>query len=142
MHKMTLLAGAAIGYVLGARAGRQRYEQLKLQAGKAWQSPAVQDQLGKATAQLKEKGPEVAAAASHAAVKGAGDAAKAALSAGFAAATSATSRGPVVQGDLADETPLVHGTVADGASYDAPGEDAPGADTLDERSPDTAKSTG
>lgn len=121
MHKMTLLAGAAIGYVLGARAGRQRYEQLKLQAGKAWQSPAVQDQVGKATQQIKEKGPQVAAAAGHAAAKGAGDAAKAALSAGVAAATSAKPKGPVVQG-----------TLADGASYDAPGEDATGDVPADE----------
>lgn len=129
MHKLTLVAGAAIGYVLGARAGRQRYEQIKLQAGKAWQSPAVQEQIGKATAQLKEKGPEVAAAASHAAVKGAGDAAKAAFSAGVAAATSGKPKGPVVQG-----------TLADGASYDAPGPDATGEPITDAAASTTSTS--
>lgn len=125
MNKLTLLTGAAIGYVLGARAGRQRYEQLKLQAGRAWHSDTVQGQVGKATDQIKQKGPEVAAAAGQAAVRGAADAAKAALAAGFSAATSGRPKGPVLQGDLADETELVQGTVADGASYDAPGEDAP-----------------
>jgi hypothetical protein len=28
-HRMAFIAGAAVGYVLGTRAGRQRYEQLK-----------------------------------------------------------------------------------------------------------------
>ncbi len=36
MGKISFLAGFAAGYVLGARAGEQRYEQIKLQAGKAW----------------------------------------------------------------------------------------------------------
>lgn len=125
MKKLTLLTGAAIGYVLGARAGRQRYEQLKMTAGRAWRSDAVQGQVGKATNQIKQKGPEVAAAAGQAAVRGAADAAKSALAAGFSAATTNKPKGPVLQGDLADETPLVQGTVADGSSYDAPGEDAP-----------------
>lgn len=125
MKKLTLLTGAAIGYVLGARAGRERYEQIKLSAGRAWHSDTVQQQVGKATDQIKQKGPEVAAAAGQAAVRGAADAAKSALAAGFSAATSPKARGPVLQGDLADETPLVRGTVADGSSYDAPGEDAP-----------------
>ena len=125
MNKLTLLTGAAIGYVLGARAGRDRYEQIKASAGRAWRSDAVQQQVGKATDQVKQKGPEVAAAAGQAAVRGAADAAKSALAAGFSAATSGKHQGPVLQGDLADETPLVRGTIADGSSYDAPGEDAP-----------------
>lgn len=125
MNKLTLLTGAAIGYVLGARAGRQRYEQIKMSAGRAWRSDTVQQQVGKATDQIKQKGPEVAAAAGQAAVRGAADAAKSALAAGFSAATSTKPKGPLLQGDLADETPLVRGTVADGSSYDAPGEDAP-----------------
>lgn len=125
MKKLTLLTGAAIGYVLGARAGRERYEQIKASAGRAWRSDTVQQQVGKATDQIKQKGPEVAAAAGQAAARGAADAAKSALAAGFSAATSTKPRGSVLHGDLADETPLVRGTVADGSSYDAPGEDAP-----------------
>ncbi|MGO4594611.1 hypothetical protein AB4Z18_12395 [Leifsonia sp. 2TAF2] len=43
--KLLFVAGAAVGYVLGARAGRERYEQLKATAAKAWQSPTVQKQV-------------------------------------------------------------------------------------------------
>src|SRR4051794_1235682 len=43
--KLLFVAGAAVGYVLGARAGRERYEQLKAMAAKAWQSPTVQKQV-------------------------------------------------------------------------------------------------
>ncbi len=34
-NKLTLLIGIAIGYVLGSRAGRERYEQLKATATRA-----------------------------------------------------------------------------------------------------------
>jgi hypothetical protein len=34
VKKLTLLAGVAIGYVLGSRAGRERYEQIKAGASK------------------------------------------------------------------------------------------------------------
>lgn len=39
--KVTFLAGAAVGYVLGARAGRARYEELKSTATDLLHSPAV-----------------------------------------------------------------------------------------------------
>lgn len=42
MKKLTLLAGAAAGYVLGARAGRERYEQIKNAASSARRNPKVQ----------------------------------------------------------------------------------------------------
>lgn len=43
MKKLTLLAVAGAGYVLGSRAGRERYEQIKTQATKTWNNPKVQD---------------------------------------------------------------------------------------------------
>ena len=43
-----VLIGLAIGYVLGSRAGRERYEQIKQQAEKVWNLPPVQKQVGKA----------------------------------------------------------------------------------------------
>ena len=43
--KSGLTIGIAIGYVLGARAGRERYEQIKRGAGAARRHPAVA-QLG------------------------------------------------------------------------------------------------
>jgi len=41
-----LLVGAAIGYVLGSRAGRERYEQIKRWAVKLADHPAVQGAAG------------------------------------------------------------------------------------------------
>jgi hypothetical protein len=37
-----ILIGLAIGYVLGTRAGRDRYEQIKRAAAAAWQSPPAE----------------------------------------------------------------------------------------------------
>ncbi|WP_447645943.1 hypothetical protein [Nocardioides zeae] len=60
MRKLTLLIGIGIGYVLGARAGTQRYEQLKAQAQKAWSNPTVQDKVDQAQEKVKETAPQVA----------------------------------------------------------------------------------
>ena len=57
--KATLLVGAAIGYVLGARAGRQRYEKIKARGQDLWQHPKVQEQVGHAQALAREKAPDV-----------------------------------------------------------------------------------
>jgi hypothetical protein len=46
--KVGLVIGLAAGYVLGARAGRQRYEQIKAQFDKVWNLEPVQEQVGKA----------------------------------------------------------------------------------------------
>lgn len=43
--KMGLVIGLAAGYVLGTRAGRERYEQIKAQAAKVWELPPVQQQV-------------------------------------------------------------------------------------------------
>ncbi|MEI5672916.1 MULTISPECIES: hypothetical protein [Nocardioides] len=43
MSKLSLLAAAGVGYVLGARAGHERYEQIKAQAQKVARNPKVQD---------------------------------------------------------------------------------------------------
>lgn len=42
MGKITFLAGVGVGYVLGAAAGRQRFEQIKSAATKTWNNPNVQ----------------------------------------------------------------------------------------------------
>lgn len=62
MGKISFLAGGVVGYVLGTRAGEKRYEQIKKQADKAWQNPAVQEKVTAATEQVKTKAPAVAAA--------------------------------------------------------------------------------
>ena len=54
-NKLLLLVGAAAGYVLGARAGRERYDQIADQASKAWGNPKVQETVE----QVKAKAPEL-----------------------------------------------------------------------------------
>ncbi|MET8453407.1 YtxH domain-containing protein [Streptomyces sp. NPDC005209] len=42
-YRLTFIAGLALGYVLGTRAGRERYEQLKKSARQVAQNPAVRN---------------------------------------------------------------------------------------------------
>jgi hypothetical protein len=42
MGKGTFILGLGVGYVLGTRAGRERYEQIKERATGAWNNPQVQ----------------------------------------------------------------------------------------------------
>jgi len=50
-NRISFLSGLAAGYVLGAQAGRERYEQLKQLARKAAESPAMQQTAGALQAQ-------------------------------------------------------------------------------------------
>ena len=59
MKKLTVLVVGAAGYVLGARAGRERYEQIKRQATKAWNNPTVKSAVVDVQAQAKHAGAEV-----------------------------------------------------------------------------------
>jgi hypothetical protein len=57
--KLLLVIGLAAGYVLGARAGRERYEDIKRTASKLWNDPRVQQQVKQAEDFAKDKAPEV-----------------------------------------------------------------------------------
>lgn len=57
ISKTSLLVGFAAGYVLGSRAGRERYEQIKTGATRVAQNPKVQDAVGKAQDAAREKVP-------------------------------------------------------------------------------------
>ncbi len=57
--RVLLVVGLAVGYVLGARAGRERYNQMKLQAQRLWNDPRVQKQVKTAEQFAKDKAPEV-----------------------------------------------------------------------------------
>ncbi|WP_347041442.1 hypothetical protein [Brachybacterium nesterenkovii] len=70
MKKLIFLAGLGIGFVVGARSGRETYDKLEAQARQFAQDPRVQEQADKAraaaqdaAATVKERAPEVAAAA-------------------------------------------------------------------------------
>jgi hypothetical protein len=55
-YKATLVIGIAAGYVLGARAGRQRYEQIKRLTQTVKKNPAVQQAADKVQAQAVHLG--------------------------------------------------------------------------------------
>jgi hypothetical protein len=42
-YRLTFITGALIGFVLGARAGRERYDQIREAAGKLAKNPAVRN---------------------------------------------------------------------------------------------------
>ena len=52
---LKFLLGAAVGYVLGARAGHERYEQLKRTYERLSDHPAVQGAAGAVRARVEEK---------------------------------------------------------------------------------------
>jgi hypothetical protein len=56
--KILLVVGIGVGYVLGARAGRERYEDIKRVAGNFWSSPRVQRQIDEAEGFIKDKTPD------------------------------------------------------------------------------------
>ncbi|MFG2296982.1 YtxH domain-containing protein [Streptomyces sp. NPDC048603] len=65
-YKVTFAVGLALGYVLGTRAGRERYEQLKKSARELAQNPVVRnaaEQAGQTSRQYAGKA--VAAVGDH-----------------------------------------------------------------------------
>lgn len=60
MRKLTLLAALAVGYVLGTRAGRERYEQIMGTVEKVRQDPRVQEKTQQAVDVAKQQAPVVA----------------------------------------------------------------------------------
>lgn len=59
MKKLSLLTAAFVGYVLGSRAGRERYEQIKKVATRVKDDPRVQEKAAQAADLAKEKAPVV-----------------------------------------------------------------------------------
>lgn len=58
--KILFATGLAVGYVLGTRAGRERYEQIKKACDRFWGDPRVQRQVDRVDGYVREKAPEVA----------------------------------------------------------------------------------
>ncbi|MGW3665888.1 YtxH domain-containing protein [Streptomyces sp. NPDC005141] len=68
-YRLTFVAGLALGYVLGTRAGRERYEQLKKSARQVSQNPAVRNTAETAA----QQGREIAGKALHTVSEKVGD---------------------------------------------------------------------
>jgi hypothetical protein len=58
--KILLVVGLGVGYVLGARAGRGRYDEIVAKVQGFWNDPRVQKQVSNAGDFVKEKAPGVA----------------------------------------------------------------------------------
>lgn len=59
MKKLTILISGAVGYVLGTRAGRERYEQIKGLAVRVKDDPRVQEKAQQAVDTAKAQAPAV-----------------------------------------------------------------------------------
>lgn len=58
--KILLVVGLGVGYVLGTRAGRERYDEIVKNAKRFWNDPRVQKQAHAAEGFVKDKAPDVA----------------------------------------------------------------------------------
>jgi hypothetical protein len=67
--KILFVFGLALGYVLGTRAGRERYEQIRAGAEKVWMDPRVQEQVHTVEEFVKDKAPDLAEKATSAVKK-------------------------------------------------------------------------
>ncbi|WEH41954.1 YtxH domain-containing protein [Streptomyces sp. NBC_01218] len=68
-YRLTFIAGLALGYVLGTRAGRERYEKLKKSARQVAENPAVRNTVESAA----HSGREYAEKAYHSVSEKVGD---------------------------------------------------------------------
>ena len=58
--KVLFVTGLGVGYILGTRAGRERYESIKKVTSRFWNDPRVQRQVDTAEQFVKDKAPDVA----------------------------------------------------------------------------------
>lgn len=108
MKKLSLLTAGFVGYVLGSRAGRERYEQIKKAATRIKNDPRVQEKATQAADLAKDKAPvvkdKVVAAAGTAADKvtpsGGGSSHRADLEDQLNPDSTALQDNPYPQGDL------------------------------------------
>jgi hypothetical protein len=63
MGKVSLLIGFGAGYVLGAKGGRGRYEQIKCGTSKVWHTPGVHTTVTDMSSKVKDKAPAAAGSA-------------------------------------------------------------------------------
>jgi hypothetical protein len=63
--KILFLVGLGVGYVLGTKAGRERYEQIRRRAKGVWESEPVQRQMDRAGEFVRDRAPDVAGQVEH-----------------------------------------------------------------------------
>ncbi|WGD37649.1 hypothetical protein [Lysinibacter sp. HNR] len=112
--KIAFILGALLGYVLGARAGRKRYEQIKAGAEKVWNTPPVQT--------AAEHVKDFLGAQGTAAQSFAGDAVRAGLA-------LLAERLSSPRGGATEDTPTGDNQQSAGASAASSGETVPSEDT-------------
>ncbi len=67
--KFLFVIGLGAGYVLGSKAGRQRYEQIASAADKVWNSSAVKKPRAQVTEYIETQAPKVAGKAAESATR-------------------------------------------------------------------------
>jgi hypothetical protein len=121
--KLLFVAALATGYVLGTKAGRHRYEEIKAKAAQAWEDPRVHKVVSEAQDFVKDAAPVVQAKVSEA-TAAAADTAKVAGQKMAEGAASLRERimeavdtvlEKIGQGEEADSA---HGQTADGEASD------------------------
>ncbi|TBN56400.1 protoporphyrinogen oxidase [Glaciihabitans arcticus] len=113
--KMLLLVGLAAGYVLGARAGREKYDTLKAKANELWENPRVARARRDVEAYARQQAPiirERAEAAAKAAPGVIADAAKDVASKTSEVARDVATKTSDVAKDVAGKTSEVAKDVA------------------------------
>ncbi|MCY1159590.1 MAG: YtxH protein [Citricoccus sp.] len=139
---ITLGVGAAIGYLLGSREGRQNLDKFAKNAQKLWNDPKTQEQVHKAASTVKEKAPGVADKATGLADKAADsirDRAPGVADKASAAAHAVADKATAATQDLADRA----GTTSQqsdggkhasaGTSYDTGSKESEGSSGTDQQ---------
>lgn len=62
MGKLSFFVGAGVGYLLGARAGRQQFEKIKSASQHVWENPRVQTSVQKVEDRVAQVAKEQASA--------------------------------------------------------------------------------
>lgn len=96
--KLLFVAGLAVGYVLGTRAGRQRYEQIKLAAKNVWESEPVQWAAGQAQDAVADVADKAVAQARKVIAQVSGESAPTATRASATPATRTPTAEPALRG--------------------------------------------
>lgn len=70
-RKLSFVTGLGVGYMLGTRSGRARYEQISARVQELWHDPRVQDTLGRVWQVTKDRAGQAQQAVQHSAGSGA-----------------------------------------------------------------------